>query len=167
MRQIGQSTLADFSKDDSSEPWHEKNRARQISGGKIMYKTLTALGAPHALSVLRIYTGLLLLAHGTAKILGFPAVPSFAKVQISSLIGVSGLIELIGGALFTVGLFTRPVAFILSGFAAVAYFMVSAPKGFHPILNNGELASLFSFVFIYFVFAGPGPWSIDAMMKRE
>jgi putative oxidoreductase len=119
------------------------------------------------LSVLRIYTGLLLLAHGTAKILGFPAVPSFANVQINSLIGVSGLIELIGGALFTVGLFTRPVAFILSGFAAVAYFLVSAPKGFYPILNNGELPSLFSFVFIYFVFAGPGPWSLDAMMKRE
>jgi putative oxidoreductase len=131
-----------------------------------MYRTLTAW-APHALSVLRIYTGLLLFAHGTAKILGFPAVPSFAKVQIGSLVGASGLIELIGGALFTIGLFTRAVAFILSGFAAVAYFMVSAPKGFHPILNNGELPSLFSFVFIYFVFSGPGPWSLDAMMKRE
>jgi putative oxidoreductase len=135
-------------------------------GETIMYRTLTAW-APHALSVLRIYTGLLLLAHGTAKILGFPAVPSFAKVQIGSLVGASGLIELIGGALFTIGLFTRPVAFILSGFAAVAYFMVSAPKGFHPILNNGELPSLFSFVFIYFVFSGPGPWSLDAAMKRE
>ncbi len=131
-----------------------------------MYRTLTAW-APHALSVLRIYTGLLLLAHGTAKILGFRAVPSFAKVQIGSLVGASGLIELIGGALFTIGLFTRPVAFILSGFAAAAYFIVSAPKGFHPILNNGELASLFSFVFIYFVFSGPGPWSLDAAMKRE
>jgi len=131
-----------------------------------MYETLTAW-APRALSVLRIYTGLLLLAHGTAKILGFPAVPSFANVQINSLIGVSGLIELIGGTLFTVGLFTRPVAFILSGFAAVAYFLVSAPKGFYPILNNGELPSLFSFVFIFFVFAGPGPWSLDAMLKRE
>ena len=131
-----------------------------------MYRTLTAW-APHALSVLRIYTGLLLFAHGTAKILGFPAVPSFAKVQIGSLVGASGLIELIGGALFTIGLFTRPVAFILSGFAAVAYFMVSAPKGFHPILNNGELPSLFSFVFIYFVFSGPGPWSLDATLDLE
>jgi putative oxidoreductase len=128
---------------------------------------LLAALAPRVLSVLRIYAGLLLLAHGTAKILGFPAVPSFANVQINSLTGASGLIELIGGALFTVGLFTRPVAFILSGFAAVAYFLVSAPKGFHPILNNGEVASLFSFVFIYFVFAGPGPWSLDAMMKRK
>src|SRR5882724_4218438 len=136
------------------------------SEGTIMYKTIAAW-APHALSVLRIYTGLLLLAHGTAKILGFPAVPSFAKVEIGSLLGASGLIELIGGALFTIGLFTRPVAFILSGFAAVAYFMVSAPKGFYPILNNGELASLFSFVFIYFVFSGPGPWSLDATLDLE
>ena len=117
--------------------------------------------------MLRIYTGLLLLEHGTAKILGFPAVASFAKVELGSLVGASGLIELMGGALFTIGLFTRPVAFILSGFAAVAYFLVSAPKGFHPILTNGELPSLFSFVFLYFVFAGPGPWSLDAMMKRE
>jgi putative oxidoreductase len=131
-----------------------------------MNETLAAW-APRVLSVLRIYAGVLLLAHGTAKILGFPVVPNFANVQLNSLVGASGLIELIGGALFTVGLFTRPVAFILSGFAAVAYFMVSAPKGFHPILNNGEVASLFSFVFLYFVFSGPGPWSLDAMMKRE
>jgi putative oxidoreductase len=131
-----------------------------------MYETLAAW-APRVLSVLRIYAGLLLFAHGTAKILGFPAVASFANIKMNSLVGASGLIELIGGALFTVGLFTRPVAFILSGFAAVAYFMVSAPKGFHPILNNGELASLFSFVFIYFVFAGPGPWSIDAITGRK
>jgi putative oxidoreductase len=131
-----------------------------------MNETLAAW-TPRVLSVLRIYAGLLLFAHGTAKILGFPAVPNFANVQINSLVGASGLIELIGGALFTIGLFTRPVAFILSGFAAVAYFLVSAPKGFHPILNNGELASLFSFVFLYFVCAGPGPWSLDAMMKRK
>jgi putative oxidoreductase len=131
-----------------------------------MNETLDAW-APRVLSVLRIYTGLLLLAHGTAKILGFPAVPSFANVQINSLTGASGLIELIGGALFTVGWFTRPVAFILSGFAAVAYFLVSAPKGFHPILNNGEVASLLSFVFLYFVFAGPGRWSLDAMMGHK
>src|SRR4051794_2464253 len=136
------------------------------SEGASMYETITAW-APRALSVLRIYTGLLLLEHGTAKILGFPAVASFTNVPISSLVGASGLIELIGGALFTIGLLTRPAAFILSGFAAVAYFMVSAPRGFYPILNNGELASLFSFVFIYFVFSGPGPWSLDAMMERK
>jgi putative oxidoreductase len=140
--------------------------SRQTPGEIIMYETLAAW-APRALSVLRIYAGLLLLEHGTAKILGFPAVSSFANVQINSLTGASGVIELIGGALFTVGWFTRPVAFILSGFAAVAYFLVSAPKGFYPILNNGELASLFSFVFIYFVFTGPGPWSVDTAMERK
>ncbi len=131
-----------------------------------MNETLQAW-APRVLSVLRIYTGLLLLEHGTAKILGFPAVPVFANVHINTLTGASGVIELIGGIFFTIGLLTRPIAFILSGFAAVAYFLVSEPKGFYPILNNGELASLFSFVFIYFVFAGPGPWSVDAMMGRK
>jgi putative oxidoreductase len=136
------------------------------SEGAFMYQTLAAW-APRALSVLRIYTGLLLLEHGTAKILGFPAVPSFANVEIGSLVGASGLIELVGGVVFTIGLFTRPVAFILSGFAAAAYFIVSAPRGFYPILNNGELASLFSFVFIYFVFAGPAAWSLDAAMQRK
>jgi putative oxidoreductase len=131
-----------------------------------MTETLAAW-APRVLSVLRIFTGLLLFAHGTAKILGYPVVPNFANVQIGSLIWTSGIIELIGGALFTAGLCTRPVAFILSGFAAVAYFMVSAPRSFFPILNNGELASLLSFVFFYFVFSGAGPWSLDAIMKRK
>src|SRR5439155_23720347 len=109
----------------------------------IMYETVAAW-APRALSVLRIYTGLLLLEHGTAKILGFPAVSSFANVQLGSLTGASGLIELIGGVVFTVGLFTRPVAFILSGFTAAAYFMAHAGKGFYPLLNDGELASFSS-----------------------
>src|SRR5712691_11973512 len=103
-----------------------------------MNETLDAW-APRVLSVLRIYAGLLLLDHGTAKILGFPAVPSFANVQINSLTGASGLIELIGGILFTIGLFTRPVAFIVSGFAAAAYLLAHASKGFYPLLNGGEL----------------------------
>ena len=128
---------------------------------------ILAAWEPRILSVLRIFTGLLVFAHGTAKILGFPVVPNFANVQIGSLIWTSGIIELIGGALFTVGLCTRPVAFILSGFAAVAYFMVSAPRSFFPILNNGELASLLSLVFLYFVFSGAGPWSLDAIMKHR
>ena len=131
-----------------------------------MNETLAAW-APRVLSLLRIYTGLLLLAHGTAKILGFPAVPSFANVQIGSLSGMGGLIELIGGILFTIGLFTRPVAFILSGFTAAAYFMAHASKGFYPVLNGGELAALYCFVFLFFTFAGGGPWSVDALMKRK
>ena len=131
---------------------------------------LSAVWAPRTLgvlSVLRIFTGLDLLQHGTGKILGFPVASMFAHLQISSLAGMGGLIELIGGTLFTIGLFTRPVAFILSGFTAVAYFMVHAPRGFYPILNGGELAALYCFVFLYFVFAGAGPWSLDAMRGRK
>jgi putative oxidoreductase len=119
------------------------------------------------LSILRIFTGLSLLQHGTAKILGFPATPMFSNVQITSLTGVGGLIELLGGILFTIGLFTRPVAFILSGFTAVAYFMAHASKSFFPVLNGGELAALYCFVFLYFVFAGAGPWSVDAIRERK
>ncbi len=119
------------------------------------------------LSVLRIFTGMDLLQHGTGKILGFPAVPTFAHVQLDSLAGAGGLIELIGGILFTLGLFTRPVAFVLSGFTAAAYFMAHAGRGFYPVLNGGELAALFSFVFLYFTFAGGGPWSVDALREQE
>ena len=126
-----------------------------------------ALGTFSILSVLRIFTGLELLQHGTGKILGFPDVPGFAHLQLASLSGVAGLIELTGGVLFTIGLFTRPVAFILSGFTAVAYFMAHASKSFYPVLNGGELAALLSFVFLYFVFAGAGPWSVDALIGRR
>lgn len=119
------------------------------------------------LSVLRVFTGLSVLQHGTGKILGFPFVPTFANVQIGSLSGVAGLIELVGGILFTIGLFTRPTAFMLSGFTAAAYFIAHASRGFYPVLNGGELAALYSFVFLYFVFAGPGPWSVDALIKRK
>ena len=125
------------------------------------------LGAPELLSVLRVVAGLDLLQHGTAKILGFPVAPNFANVQIVSLGGLAGMIELIGGVLLTIGLLTRPTAFILSGFSAVAYFMVHAPRTFYPILNGGELAVMFSFVFLYFVFAGAGPWSVDALISRK
>jgi putative oxidoreductase len=131
--------------------------------------SLTTVWAPRALgvlSVLRIFTGLDLLQHGTGKILGFPIVPMFANVQINSLAGVGGLIELIGGFLFMIGLFTRPVAFILSGFTAAAYFVAHAGKGFYPVLNGGELAALFCFVFLYFAVAGGGVWSADALIKR-
>ncbi len=123
--------------------------------------------APRILSLLRIFIGLELLAHGTAKFFGFPSVPMFANVQLFSQLGYAGAFELIGGALLTIGLFTRPVAFLLSGFAAVAYFMVHAPKAFYPVLNGGEFVSLVSFVCLYFVFAGPGPWSVDAAIRSK
>ena len=119
------------------------------------------------LSILRVFAGLSLLQHGTAKILGFPTVPMFANVSLGSMMGVGGLIELVGGILFTIGLFTRPVAFILSGFTAVAYFIAHANKSFFPVLNGGELAALYCFVFLYFVFAGAGPWSVDAIREAK
>lgn len=119
------------------------------------------------LSILRIYVGLSLLQHGTGKILGFPVVPNFANIQLSSLAGAGGMIELVGGILLTIGLFTRPVAFILCGFTAVAYFMVHAARGFYPVLNGGELAAVYCFVFLYFVFAGAGPWSLDALRRQK
>jgi putative oxidoreductase len=122
--------------------------------------------APQTLSVMRIALGLLFLEHGTAKILGFPPVEMFANLSIASLGGVSGLLELIGGLLIVVGLFTRPVAFLLSGEMAVAYFMAHAPRGFFPLLNGGEAAIFYCFAFLYLATAGAGPWSIDAMRHK-
>jgi putative oxidoreductase len=114
---------------------------------------------PYALAVLRIMTALLFMAHGTAKLLGFPDL-GFSP-EVLSLPWIAGLLEIVGGVLLVLGLFTRPVAFILSGEMAVAYFMAHAPQGFHPIQNGGESAVLFCFVFLYFVFSGPGAWSLD------
>jgi len=122
---------------------------------------------PQLLSVLRIMAGLEILQHGTAKLLGFPALPNFANLQIMSLSGIAGIIELIGGALFVLGLFTRPTAFIFSGLTAAAYFIAHAGKSFYPIANGGELAVLYCFVFLYFVAAGPGPWSLDAIRGKK
>ncbi len=122
--------------------------------------------APRVLSVLRIVSALIFMAHGTAKHLGFPA-SDFANVGVASLGGVSGLFELIGGALLALGLFTRPVAFVLSGVMASAYFIAHAPQSFFPVLNGGDAAILYCFVFFYIVFAGPGPWSVDAMRASE
>ncbi len=121
--------------------------------------------APQLLSLLRIMTGLLFLAHGTAKLFAFPHVAMFDNLEIASLTGVAGILEVVGGALITIGLFTRPVAFILSGMMAVAYFLAHAPQNFFPILNGGESAILFSFIFIYLAAAGAGPWSVDAARK--
>jgi putative oxidoreductase len=112
------------------------------------------------LSVLRIMTGLLLLQHGTTKYLGFPVTP-MTGVSPFTMGGVAGMLELVGGVLLVVGLFTRPVAFILSGMLAVAYFVAHAQQGFFPILNGGELAALYCFVLLYLAAAGAGPLSID------
>jgi putative oxidoreductase len=118
--------------------------------------------SPRVLSVLRMVTALLFLQHGTAKYLGFPHVAAFDDLQFLSLLGASGVLELVGGVLMLIGLFTRPVAFILSGFMAVAYFLAHASQGFYPLLNQGELAVLYCFVFLYLSVAGGGAWSLDA-----
>jgi putative oxidoreductase len=117
---------------------------------------------PQALSLLRIITGLLIIQHGMGKILGFPVFPNYANVQPMSLVGAAGFIELIGGALLIVGLCTRPVAFILAGEMAFAYFLRHAPNGFHPLINGGTLAALYCFTCLYLSTAGAGPWSVDA-----
>ena len=121
---------------------------------------------PQLLSVLRFMAGLEILQHGTAKILHFPTVAQMANLPIGSLSWVGGIIELVGGTLMVIGLFTRPTAFILCGFTAVAYFMVHASQSFFPLVNKGELAVLYCFVFLYIFAAGPGPWSIDAARGR-
>ena len=115
------------------------------------------------LSVLRIVTGLLFLAHGTAKLVQWPSVDMFKDgVPLASLMGFGGLLEIVGGGLIVLGLFTRITAFVLSGMMAVAYFMFHAPASVYPIVNQGELAILFSFVFLYLAAQGAGPWSLDA-----
>jgi putative oxidoreductase len=126
-----------------------------------------AAWAPRALSVLRIVTGLMIIQHGMAKLIGFPAVPAFANLNPMSLIGAAGFIELIGGALLILGLFTQPAAFILSGEMAFAYFIAHAPKSFYPLVNGGTLAIMYCFTCLYLSTAGAGPWSVDAAMKRN
>jgi putative oxidoreductase len=118
--------------------------------------------APYLLSLARFVVGLLLFAHGIAKLFGFPPSP-MAGVPLTSLFGIGGILELIGGALLLVGLWTRPVAFVLSGMAAVAYFYVHFAKGFFPILNGGEAAILFCFLLLYLAAAGGGVWSADRL----
>lgn len=112
------------------------------------------------LSVLRIVTGLLLLEHGTGKLLGFPAGLPFIDQMPAGLLYFTGTMELVGGLLITMGLFTRPAAFILSGFMAAAYFLAHFPQGFFPAKNFGEPAVLFCFVFVYLAAAGSGPWAV-------
>lgn len=114
---------------------------------------------PQALGALRIMTALLFIAHGTQKLFGFPA--SQMDGSLPTMLLVAALLEVVGGILVLVGLFTRPVAFILSGQMAVAYFMAHAPSNFFPALNGGDAAILFSFIFLYLVFAGPGAFSVD------
>lgn len=122
-------------------------------------------GYTHA--ALRIITGLLLLQHGTTKFFKFPLTEYFADgVSLFSLMGLAGTLEIVGGILIIIGLFTRTTAFVLSGFTAAAYFMAHAPQNLFPINNGGELAILFCFVFLYLATVGAGPYSLDANRKN-
>lgn len=123
--------------------------------------------APRLLSIMRIVVALLFMQHGGQKLLGIPAALQTGPAPLLSLMGVAGELELFGGMLILLGLFTRPVAFILAGEMAVAYFKAHAPQGFWPILNRGELAALYSFVFLYLSVAGGGSWSVDNLWRRS
>jgi putative oxidoreductase len=123
--------------------------------------------SPRLRSVLRMIAAFLFMMHGTAKLFQIPHQAMFDNLQLMSLMGLQGVLEAGGGFLLLLGLFSRPVAFLLAGDMAVAYFMAHFPKGWLPILNGGELAVLFCFVFLYLSAAGPGPWSIDARLRRR
>lgn len=127
---------------------------------------LQTVWAPRVLSILRIVAALLFFEHGSQKLLGFPASERGAP-EILSLPWIAGVLEIVGGALLVVGLFTRPTAFILSGLMAFAYWLAHAPRSVFPVLNGGDAAILFCFIFLYLVFAGGGAWSLDAMMNRR
>ncbi len=121
--------------------------------------------APHLLSVLRIITAFLFMEHGAMKLFGFPA--PMGDISLLSLIGLAGVLEVFGGLLVLIGLFTRAVAFILSGEMAFAYFMAHAPHGFWPVLNHGEPAVLYCFIYLYLAAAGGGPWSVDRIVRAK
>lgn len=120
---------------------------------------------PQIRSIFRIMAALLVLQHGTAKILDFPTGP-MNDAPLTSLGGIAGLFELVFGALLLVGLLSRLSAFLLSGLTAAAYFIAHAPQGFFPLLNGGELAALYCFAFLYLAAGGPGPWSVDAARSK-
>jgi len=124
---------------------------------------------PRLLSVLRIVAAFLFMQVGTAKLFALPGavMPGGGTAPLGSLAGIAGLLETFGGLLLLIGLFTRPVAFLLSGEMAVAYFYAHAPQGFWPVLNQGAPAALYSFLFLYLSAAGAGPWSVDALRRRS
>ena len=125
---------------------------------------------PQMLSILRIVMGLMFLSHGTVKWFGFPAPnPAFANITLMSMVGAAGVIEIVCGSLVTVGLFTRAASFLISGQMAVAYWYVAnrPARGFAPIINGGTAEVLYCFIFLYFVFAGAGPWSLDATLRNR
>lgn len=125
--------------------------------------------APYLLSILRIVAAFMFIQFGTAKLFAFPAavMPGGGTAPLASLPGFAGALEIVGGTLLLIGLFTRPVAFLLSGEMAIAYFMGHAPQGFWTVLNGGSPAVIYCFLWLYVSAAGPGPWSIDALVRRK
>jgi putative oxidoreductase len=125
--------------------------------------------APYNLSLLRIMAAFMFIQPGTSKLFAFPIgmPPTGDTAQLMSQIGIGGLLEIVGGALMLIGLFTRPVAFILSGEMAVAYFQFHAPQGFWPVVNGGVPAAIYCFVWLYFSAADPGPWSLDTLLESR
>jgi putative oxidoreductase len=132
----------------------------------VMAVAFPSTWAPQLRSILRIVVGLLFMLHGTQKMVAFPD-PSQAMPNLPPLMKGAGLIELICGALITIGLLTSIASFVAAGEMAVAYFKMHAPHAFWPSMNQGELAVLYCFVFLYLAFAGPGPWSVDALFMRR
>jgi putative oxidoreductase len=125
-----------------------------------------AVWAPRVLSILRIVSGLTFMEHGTQKWLNFPPLGKAAP-QFLSMSGFGGMLELVGGCLLVLGLFTRPVAFLLSGEMAIAYWMSHAPRAFFPVLNGGDAAILYCFIFLYLAVAGGGAWSLDRLLRNR
>jgi putative oxidoreductase len=123
--------------------------------------------SPYLLSVLRIVAAFTFITHGTQRLFAFPVLEPRNPVPLLSLFGVAGALELVGGSLLLLGLFTRPVAFLLSGEMAVAYFVAHASRSFWPILNGGEVVVLFCFLWLFLAAAGPGPWSLDALRAPD
>ena len=130
-----------------------------------MSKFILDKWSPLLLSALRFVTGFLYIWHGTSKYFHYPM--DMGHITPLSLFGLAGILEIVGGGLLILGLFTKPAAFILSGQMAVAYFMFHAPQGFMPLVNHGEDAVLFCFIFLYIAAAGAGPLSLDAMLRKR
>jgi putative oxidoreductase len=123
--------------------------------------------APRVLSILRIVTALLFIEHGLMKLIHFPAAPPGLPSPLPAILVAAAWIEIVGGVLIALGLFTRAAAFVCSGEMAIGYFMVHAPQNFWPALNMGEAAVLYCFVFFYLIFAGGGLWSLDALVRKR
>lgn len=151
------STISGAGPSDVSEAGEPRNAMR---------RPISGVWAPRVLSLVRIVVALLFIEHGLMKLVAFPAPQPGVPHPLPPMLIVAALIEVVGGGLLAVGLFTRVAAFIAAGEMAAAYFMVHAPMGFWPALNQGEPAILFCFVFLYLAFAGGGAWSLDAWRRR-